>query len=57
MRFLSHIFLAAVLLIAASSCSRHDLDVSPQEDTVTTGDGITLKVSSLQKGKMRIYVS
>ena len=48
---------AVAVLPAMLSCTGRDLTVDNLEETVVTDDGITLKVSSLQQGKMRIYVS
>ncbi|MBR5034394.1 MAG: S8 family serine peptidase [Bacteroidales bacterium] len=56
MRFLPHIVLLALALTAAA-CTSRELDIVSQEDTVVTDNGIALKVSSLQQGKIRIYVS
>ena len=57
MRRLKTYLVAAAVILAAAGCSSRELDVVPQEDTVVTDDGITLKVSSLQQGRMRIFVS
>ncbi|MBQ3659665.1 MAG: S8 family serine peptidase [Bacteroidales bacterium] len=56
MRLWKHIVLAAGLL-AAVSCSTNQLDTIPEEETVVTDGGVSLKVSSLQSGRMRIFVS
>ena len=44
-------------LLAAVSCSTNQLDTIPEEETVVTDGGVSLKVSSLQSGRMRIFVS
>jgi hypothetical protein len=48
---------AAAMLPAVLACTDRDLTADTQEETVVTDGGICLKVSSLQQGKMRIYVS
>ena len=51
------VVVAAAMLPAILSCTGRDLIADTQQETVVTDDGICLKLSSLQQGKMRIYVS
>ncbi|MBP5505922.1 MAG: S8 family serine peptidase [Bacteroidales bacterium] len=56
MRRLFHIICAG-LLLAAVSCVSRELEMQPQAEYVTTADGISVKTSALQKGRVRVYVS
>ena len=51
------IILVASLLLLAAGCSQDRLNPEPQQELVSDSDGTGIKVSALEKGRMRIYVS
>lgn len=56
MRRVLYIF-AAVAAALLAGCTAAIPESELQEETVTTADGVSVKVSTLQKGRVRIYVS